>query len=276
MTRGAGLSSPLVRPLPASLPPVGPRASTAVRLVVALAASVAVAAVARVCGAPRSAPAASCPAADAACWIVSRYLVDTTAPYGSRGVTDVVLVHAPAPPGAVEQLRAVGSAAGAGDATLAAIRWAPANASPAGYPADLPFLAGRGAETVAGLGTQGNERRARWTFATREARDSVFDELCARTEAAGWRADGRGEMVWSNARSTRYTRARRTRTVFAAWASRRLGTTERDPVFTWWSVEVSDRDPPPAARPPHGTDLGALWAWPVAWDPEPRGAPAGR
>jgi hypothetical protein len=227
-------------------------------------------------GAVRGAPPARCPAPHATCWFASRWIVDAGAEGGWRRTAAVVLVPVPPPPGALERLQAVAPADAAADgppySALAATRWTPAAAPPAGYPPDLPFLAGQVAQTVVGAGTRGEERRARWTFAAAAARDSAFDQLAAGTAAAGWRGGGLRAGGLADVRRADFERAGRRRTIFAAYARRRVGAPGRDSLFTWWGVEVIDTPPVRETPAPDGTDLGAFWAWPTFWDPAPGGA----
>ncbi len=223
----------------------------------------------------RAEPEPPCPAPRGGCWVLPRSVADSTAPNGLRLVNDVVLVHVAPPPGALAQMRSVAPPS----ARVVATRWAPAGAPPATYPTDLPFVAGREAQTVEGVGPGGVGREARWTFTAPAARDSAFVQLAAATEKAGWRGihaflhrapfEPTQQYYWG----AYYGRAGRKRTLFAGYAGELRRQGGREFYARWWNVQVTDWPERPSDE---DRDAPAPnWMWPPAWRPAPTVPPPG-
>lgn len=191
---------------------------------------------------------------------------------GGPQVVDVSFGDAPAPAGARERLRALAPAG----LRVVLTRWAPVELRPGEYPAGLPFLAGREAQTAEHVPdwltrvadyADARGRDAAWHSATRAGCDSVIARLVAASAADDWQRDAGAASAGSDERG-RFARAGWTRTL---------------------RVRPADPLPPPirdaasgqrctaavADRPATGGEGWLLpWhSWPHWWDPGFRGPP---
>lgn len=194
-------------------------------------------------------------------------------PGGSGSSVDVAFGDAPAPAGAREHLRALAPAG----LRMTMTRWAPADARPAAYPAELPFLAGQEAHTAEYIPNRLTDsaeyagaagRNARWPLATRAACDSAFAQLAASSAAEGWRRVDTGSARVDPG-AVRYARAGWTRTFLVGDADRTRRPDGGSSAGRWCTVEMADR---PAGRDGLPS-LPHVW-WPYWWDPgSPDAAP---